>query len=72
MPTVTTAPTQNPTAPPAQSDADSAVSQLNWDEVNWIEVGAFAGLGIVVALLVAVITLLHSRIRVLEQKQNDS
>lgn len=54
-----------PTAAPTQSDANSIFPQL-----NWLTIGAFVALGVVVVLLVVFVVLLRRRIRVLELKQN--
>ena len=56
---------QNPSATSIQSGAHSAAPQL-----NWVEIAAFAVVGIVVALLIVVIALMRRRIQVLELKQN--
>jgi hypothetical protein len=64
-PTPPTVPTSSPYMIPSQTSTNSSVPQL-----NWLELGAFAALGLVVALLVVFIVLLRKRIRVLELKQN--
>jgi hypothetical protein len=66
-PTVTIS--QSPTLTPNQTGDNSAVLHFDF---NWLELGVFAALGVVVALLVGFIVLLRRRIRVLELKQNGS
>jgi hypothetical protein len=56
------------TTTPATSNPTSTANQSG-TQMNWLEIGAFAVLGITVVLLVVVIAFMHRRIRVLELKQ---
>jgi hypothetical protein len=62
----------NPTTIPNSPNQSSPTSSTNIvvPEVNWLELGAFAILGVVVGVLLVFLVLLRKRIRVLELKQN--